>query len=125
MPYKKNPRRKNQHQYFFQRSKRKLLCSVMLAVLLHIGSKSAFCQSLVDIGEGRKMYMECIRSGSPTTILIAGYTERGDSSWNTFPPGQAGSPVFFEVGKFTRVCTYDRPGTIGKGFEKSRSDPIP
>lgn len=100
-----------------------------LLSLVLILTSPAFCKekhdelnALVDIGGGRKVYMECIGSGSPTVILIAGYRERGDSAWNTHPPDQAGPPVYSEVGKFTRVCTYDRPGVFFK--EKSRSDPI-
>lgn len=100
-----------------------------LLSLVLILTSPAFCKekhdelnALVDIGGGRKVYMECIGSDSPTVILIAGYRERGDSAWNTHPPDQAGPPVYSEVGKFTRVCTYDRPGVFFK--EKSRSDPI-
>lgn len=92
-----------------------------------MGMKPSFCDVLVDIGSGRKMYMECMGSGSPTVILIPGYRDRGDFGWNTLPPGKGGSSVFSAVGQFTRVCTYDRPGTIlpkEETFEKSRSDPV-
>src|SRR5262245_2942694 len=37
---------------------------------------------LVDIGSGRKLYLECRGSGSPTVILEAGTGDRGDI-WST------------------------------------------
>ena len=54
---------------------------------------------LVDVG-GHRLHVKCIGSGSPTVIMEAGL---GDSSrtWNKVMP---------EIGKFTRVCAYDRPG---------------
>lgn len=54
---------------------------------------------LVDIG-GHRLHIKCVGSGRPTVILEAGL---GDSSrtWDKVMP---------EVGKFTRVCGYDRPG---------------
>jgi pimeloyl-ACP methyl ester carboxylesterase len=54
---------------------------------------------LVDIG-GYKMHIDCTGQGSPTVILDAGM---GDSfiSWHKVQP---------EIAKFTRVCSYDRPG---------------
>lgn len=76
---------------------------------------------LVDIGGGRKIYLECKGAGSPTVLLISGQrASAGDWSIAAKP----GPPVFPEVAKFTRVCAYDRPGTpVGQGF--SRSDPVP
>lgn len=85
-------------------------------------------KGLVEINGGRKMYMECHGTGSPTVVLIAGYKERGDFAWNTFLPNKPAPTVYAEVGKFTRVCLYDRPGTIfikEDSFEKSRSDAVP
>jgi pimeloyl-ACP methyl ester carboxylesterase len=76
---------------------------------------------LVDIGGGRKMYLECRGSGSPTVVLVSGLRgSAGDWSMAAKP----GPTVFPEVAKFTRVCAYDRPGTpVGEG--PSRSDPVP
>lgn len=99
---------------------------IIFTSLLFVG-KSALCNGLVDIGGGRKMYMECIGTGSPTVVLIPGYRDRGDSGWATLPLEKKGTPVFPAVGKFTRVCTYDRPGTMifkGESFEPSRSDSV-
>src|SRR6266699_2393038 len=65
---------------------------------------------LVEIGDGRKMYLDCRGSGSPTVILESGY--RNDAAiWSTpLQPGM--STVFPEVARFTRICAYDRPGTF-------------
>ena len=77
----------------------------------------------VDIGHGRKMYIECIGKGSPTVVLVSG--QRGSAAdWHitasrTTPAQPA---IVGEVARFTRVCAYDRPGTpVGEKF--SRSDP--
>ncbi len=83
---------------------------------------------LIDIGEGRKMFMECKGVGSPTVILISGYPDRGDASWETLVPGQKGPTVVSAVSQFTEVCNYDRPGTIKvieDELSESRSDPVP
>jgi CubicO group peptidase (beta-lactamase class C family)/pimeloyl-ACP methyl ester carboxylesterase len=78
---------------------------------------------LIDIGAGRKMYLECSGSGSPTVILESGYRNDADI-WSTeFEPGI--SPVFSQVAKFTRVCAYDRPGTFLDADHLGRSTPLP
>src|SRR6266516_74090 len=60
---------------------------------------------LVEIGSGRKLYLLCRGSGSPTVILESGY--RNDAEiWSTpLKPGM--STVFPDVAKFTRVCASD------------------
>src|SRR5438034_1479793 len=77
----------------------------------------------VEIGKGRKMYLECRGSGSPTVILESGY--RNDAEiWSTpVKPGM--STVFPDVAKFTRVCAYDRPGTFLDADHLGRSTPVP
>ena len=90
---------------------------------------------LVDIGGGRKMYMECRGKGRPTVVFVSGKKDRTET-WSTtldpsgnqvFPSEQAVLPAIAET---NRVCAYDRPGTIvstGDGpqdFETSRSDPV-
>ena len=78
---------------------------------------------LVDIGAGRKMYLECRGSGSPTVILESGYRNDADI-WST--ELEAGmSPVFSQVAKFTRVCAYDRPGTFLDADHLGRSTTVP
>ena len=65
---------------------------------------------LIDIGAGRKMYLECSGSGNPTVILESGYRNDADIWSAELEPGM--SPVFSQVARFTRVCAYDRPGTF-------------
>jgi pimeloyl-ACP methyl ester carboxylesterase len=76
----------------------------------------------VDV-DGRKLYLECKGTGSPTVILISGYRNNAEI-WTT-PPGPGITPVFAAVAGFTRACTYDRPGTILDATHLSRSDPVP
>lgn len=87
-------------------------------------AKSDFAGT-VDIGGGRKMYLECAGSGSPTVILVSG--QRGSGQEWRMTQSQAAppeAPVFDQVAPTNRVCAYDRPGTpVGNSF--SRSDPAP
>jgi pimeloyl-ACP methyl ester carboxylesterase len=90
---------------------------------------------LVDIG-GRRLYLECQGTGSPTVVLEAGGYARADI-WSRDYHAPAGSRpmVLPAVAGFTRVCAYDRPGTVGevdpdldalgREFLPSRSDPAP
>lgn len=75
----------------------------------------------VDIGGGRKMYLQCRGSGSPSVILLAGLKASAED-WTMAKPGAPN--VFSGVAGFTRVCAYDRPGTP-VGEAPSRSDPVP
>jgi pimeloyl-ACP methyl ester carboxylesterase len=78
------------------------------------------------------MYLQCRGSGSPTVVFVSGRSDRADiwsrvtdSSGNLKPSSAA---VFPEVAKFTRVCAYDRPGTVaitGEHVEASRSSSVP
>ena len=76
---------------------------------------------LVDVGGGRKMYLECRGAGSPTVVLVAGL-KASARDWNS--TGGAAPTVFSGVANVTRVCAYDRPGTP-VGEQPSRSDPVP
>ena len=76
---------------------------------------------LIDIGGGRKIYLECKGTGRPPVILEAGLRNRADI-WSVKP--DAGAAVFPEVADFTRVCAYDRPGTTLGTDQFSRSDPV-
>jgi len=78
---------------------------------------------LIDIGAGRKIYLECSGSGSPTVILESGYRNDADIWSAELEPGM--SPVFSQVAKFTRVCAYDRPGTFLDPDRLGRSTPVP
>lgn len=75
-----------------------------------------------DVGDGRMMFMECRGSGSPTVVIIAGQrAAAGD--WMTVADGVSSPPVFSLIAEQTRVCAYDRPGTVA-GDMLSRSDAI-
>jgi pimeloyl-ACP methyl ester carboxylesterase len=75
---------------------------------------------LVEIGGGRKIYLDCRGAGSPAVVLVSGLKgSAGD--WDIAE--KPGPTVFAGVAKFTRVCAYDRPGTP-VGEKPSRSDPV-
>ena len=78
---------------------------------------------LIEIGAGRKMYLECRGSGSPTVILESGYRNDADIWSAELEPGM--SPVFSQIARFTRVCAYDRPGTFLDADHLGRSTPVP
>jgi pimeloyl-ACP methyl ester carboxylesterase len=92
--------------------------------------------ALVAIGDGRRLWLECVGVDRPTVVLEAGLLSRSDvwSRDNTYPAG-ARTMVLPGVAAFTRVCAYDRPGTIGEVhpdlhpdgplFFPSRSGPAP
>ena len=89
---------------------------------------------LVDIGDGRRLYLECRGTGGPTVILLSGYGNAADmwSFAEAHPPA-----VMVGVASFTRVCAYDRPGsliattvvdgtvTVAPAQLAGRSDPAP
>jgi pimeloyl-ACP methyl ester carboxylesterase len=77
----------------------------------------------LEIGTGRKLYLECHGTGSPTVILESGLRTRGDNWGRADLLSHPGAPVLPEVAKLARVCTYDRPGTTLNPGEVSRSDP--
>ncbi len=86
---------------------------------------------LVDIGGGRRMYLECRGAGSPTVVLVSG-TRGAHDDWTDLidPTGPAGagkpseSAVFPQVGRLTRVCAYDRPGTARLDDTPTDSTPV-
>ncbi|MFD4182285.1 alpha/beta fold hydrolase [Rhodococcus sp. NPDC058514] len=82
-----------------------------------------------DIGGGRQMFLECRGTGSPTVVLVPGAVAAADT-WSevTDPSGTTApseSAVYPEVGTFTRVCAYDRPGTVRGNEEFTPSTPVP
>jgi pimeloyl-ACP methyl ester carboxylesterase len=81
---------------------------------------------LVDIGDGRRLWLECRGQGSPTVILEAG-AGNDANTWDTMglAPDSTQTAVLPGVAAFTRVCAYDRPGTILDLEHHSRSDPMP
>jgi pimeloyl-ACP methyl ester carboxylesterase len=91
-----------------------------LGVSVARGAGTRNFEGLVDIGGGRKMYLKCSGTGSPTVVLAGGLRASADD-WSI--SNKSKPPVFAEVGKFTRVCACDRPGTP-VGEKPSRSDPV-
>jgi len=75
------------------------------------------------IESGRKLYIECHGSGSPTVVFEPGLRSRGDI-WTWSQEG-TGTGVMPRVSPFTRACLYDRPGTLAHFPYVSRSDPVP
>ncbi|MEP9376961.1 alpha/beta hydrolase [Aquabacter sp. CN5-332] len=110
----------------------------MIAFILAGSATAADIAGLVDIGERRKMYLECSGAGSPTVVLISG-KGNGAADWSEIldpaDPARAEaydavawgkgdlhrspSAVFPMVARFTRVCAYDRPGTRLDGADLS------
>lgn len=68
---------------------------------LSLFGTSSFAE-LIDIGQDRKMYIECQGKGSPPVIFISGTGDNADI-WNK---------ISLETAKFTHACAYDRPGTF-------------
>ena len=78
---------------------------------------------LVDLGDGRRLYLECRDKGSPTVILEAGAGNTA-ASWDSgeLPPGSRQTAVRPGVAAFIRVCAYDRLGAVNESGG-ARSDP--
>jgi pimeloyl-ACP methyl ester carboxylesterase len=77
---------------------------------------------LVTIPDGRRLYLECHGTGSPTVIFESGLRSRGDF-WTLSVQGLGTGPAP-RVAAFTRTCFYDRPGTLLGIGATSRSDPV-
>ncbi|MFD9476607.1 MULTISPECIES: alpha/beta fold hydrolase [Streptomyces] len=68
----------------------------------------------VEVGGGRKIHLSCKGRGSPVVLLESGLHDSSDT-WtftDTRPPVPKSPAVFPGVAEFTRVCVYDRPGTV-------------
>jgi len=76
----------------------------------------------IDLGNGREIYLKINGRGSPTVIFESGYRNDADIWSAEIEPGSL--TVFAEVAKFTRVCAYDRPGTLLDAEHRGRSDPV-
>jgi pimeloyl-ACP methyl ester carboxylesterase len=122
----------------------KALLGLVLAIAVFAGCASKppdkDFAGLVDIGDGRRLFLNCQGSGSPTVFIIPGKGSYAEV-WNVVVPaddpirsspydiiGQAKlgpSPTATQptVAKTTRVCAYDRPDTRQDGSD--RSTPVP
>ena len=63
----------------------------------------------VDIGAGRVLFLRCLGQGPVTVLLESGAHDSSDA-WTV--SATAAAPVIEEVGRYTHVCAYDRPGTV-------------
>jgi pimeloyl-ACP methyl ester carboxylesterase len=92
------------------------------------GAAAGDFAGLVDIG-GRRLYLECRGTGSPTVVLVSGYRASG-RYWtdDLLQPDAPRTMVLPRLAGTTRVCAYDRPGTyapFGEDVLLGRSDPVP
>lgn len=114
--------------------------AVLLAVAaMALGAPDARADDnpgLVDLGNGRTLFLNCQGEGTPTVFVIPGKGSYADA-WNAaIPPGDpirsspydlideakpGMSPVSAQplVAKTTRICTYDRPNTRPDGTDRS------
>jgi pimeloyl-ACP methyl ester carboxylesterase len=84
---------------------------------------------LVEIDGGRELQLACRGSGGPTVVLISGFRGAEDDWTHVVPrpgdePRPSRSSVFPQVGGFTRVCAYDRPGTTDFDGVLTPSTPV-
>jgi pimeloyl-ACP methyl ester carboxylesterase len=107
---------------------------VVLAVLVTASGvdSGAAAARAVDVGDGRRIELQCRGRGSPTVVLVSGtggasdeWTHVADATDPDAAPKPSTSAVFRRVARFTRVCAYDRPGTTRMNDEPARSDPVP
>ncbi len=96
----------------------------LIAAPTATGTDAASFAGRVALPSGRKLYLECQGHGSPTVILEAGLRNRADIWSEPATPTQKQATVFPGVASFTRVCSYDRPGTTLGADHRSRSDPV-
>jgi pimeloyl-ACP methyl ester carboxylesterase len=97
---------------------------------------------LFDVGDGRKLFLDCQGSGSPTVFIIPGKGSYAEA-WNVVvppddpirsspydiimqaklrPSPDAAQPT---IAKTTHVCAYDRPNTRPDGSDRSTEVPQP
>ncbi len=114
---------------------------VVLAGCAHSAADSG-PSGLVDIGDGRALFLNCQGQGAPTVFVIPGKGSYAEA-WNyVVPPDDpirsspydiiteatlAPSPDAVQptVAKTTRVCVYDRPNTRPDGADQSTPVPQP
>ena len=103
----------------------KILSLILVAPICVVAreNKTGDVAGLIDIGSGRRMFLGCRGSGSPTAILESGYRNDADIWTADLEVGM--STVFSQVARFTRVCAYDRPGTFLDAKHLGRSTPVP
>jgi pimeloyl-ACP methyl ester carboxylesterase len=99
---------------------------VVLVLIVYAALAASPHQGRIAIQGDRRLYLVCCGTGSATVVLEAGLRSRGDnwSREDLVPPKAV--PVMEAVRKFTRVCAYDRPGTLigPKPQDFRRSAPV-
>ena len=82
--------------------------------------------------DGHGVYIQCVGRGSPAIVLISGagvssasWDYVGDTTDTVNPPKKSPEAVEPQLARVTRVCSYDRPGTIGFDDSPSRSSAVP
>jgi pimeloyl-ACP methyl ester carboxylesterase len=68
---------------------------------------------LVDVGDGRRIQIDCRGAGSPTVVLEAGLDNLGSLSWVT---------VHDSIAATTRVCAYSRAGIMWSDASREAFD---
>jgi pimeloyl-ACP methyl ester carboxylesterase len=115
---------------FMARFHLRLLFAMVVALVAAEAAAARDFAGLVDIGGGRKIYLECRGTGSPGVVFISGKGNGAadwsevldpadpahDADYDTVAWGkgdlhESESAVLPTVARFTRVCAYDRPGT--------------
>lgn len=92
-------------------------CAALLTIVAIASAPAADASGLVGIGGGRKLFLQCRGTGTPTVVLISGF-RGGYDDWTHVLSGPDKTPrpsrraVFPRIGRFTHVCAYDRPGTV-------------
>lgn len=86
-------------------------CAAAMIAIAAVGASTATAAAgqtadgeLIDVGGGRRMYLECHGQGGPTVIFESGYPNDG-TVWSA-------AGVFEAVSGFTRACV--RPPRDGK-----------
>jgi hypothetical protein len=85
-----------------------ILLMIVVPLAVAVGAQTGNFAGLIDIAGGRKMYLKCSGKGSPTVVFVGGLRASADD-WDISDKSKP--TVFTGVGKFTRVCACDRPGT--------------
>lgn len=68
---------------------------------------------LVDIGEGRRIHLDCRGRGAPTVVFESGFDNFGSLSWTR---------VHDAIARDTRACAYDRAGIMWSNPKNTPQD---
>ena len=97
---------------------------------------------LFDVGDGRKLFLDCQGAGAPTVFIIPGKGSYAEA-WNVVVPpndpirsspydiitqaklGPSPDAAQPTIAKTTQVCAYDRPNTRPDGADRSTDVPQP